>query len=70
MLIQEIERTGTCLFVLWQISHNPVVDAEVERASLKEVCEDVVLDHDMALLWPLYPGPDIPVADNVPLAPT
>jgi hypothetical protein len=57
------------LFALLQISHNPVVDAEGEGASLKEGYEDVVLGHEMALLRPLYPVLDIPVADNVLLAP-
>jgi len=70
VLIQDREINDTCLFVLLQISHNPVVDAEGEDASLKEMYEDVVLGHDMALLWPLYPVLDIPVADNVLLAPT
>jgi len=69
VLIQDREINYTCLFVLLQISHNPVVDAEGEGASLKEGYEDVVLGHDMALLWPLYPVLDIPVADNVLLAP-
>jgi hypothetical protein len=69
VLIQDREINDTCLFVLLQISHNPVVDAEGEDASLKEGYEDVVLGHDMALLWPLYPVLDIPVADNVLLAP-
>jgi hypothetical protein len=69
VLIQDREINYTCLFVLLQISHNPVVDAEGEGASLKERYEDVVLGHDMALLWPLYPVLDNPVAGNVLLAP-
>jgi hypothetical protein len=69
VLIQDREINHTCLFVLLQISHNPVVDTEGEGASLKERYEDVALGHDMALLWPLYPVLDSPVADNVLLAP-
>jgi len=69
VLIQDREINNTCLFVLLQISHNPVVDAEGQGASLKEGYADAVLGHDMALLRPLYPVPDIPVADNVLLAP-
>ena len=68
MLFQDREIDYMYLFVLLQVSHNPVVGAEGEGASLKERYEDVVLGHDMALLWPLYPVLDIPVADNVLLA--
>jgi hypothetical protein len=69
VLIQGREINDTCLFVLLQISHNPVVDAEGKGACLKERYKDVLLGHDMALLWPLYPVLDIPAADNVLLAP-
>ena len=69
VLILDREIHNTCLFVQLQISHNPVVDAEGEGASLKERHEDVLFGHDMALLRPLYPVLDIPVANNVLLAP-
>jgi hypothetical protein len=68
-LLRDREINDTCLFVLLQLSYNPVVDAEGEGASLIERYEDVLLGHDMALLWPIYPVLDIPVAENVLPAP-
>jgi len=64
VLIQDREINCMYLFVQLQISHNPIVVAEGEGASLKEKYEDVVFGYDMALLWPLYPVLDIPVVDN------
>jgi hypothetical protein len=69
VLIQDREINDTCLFVLLQISRNPVVGAEGVGVNLKEGYEDVVLGHDMALLWLLCPVLDIPLAYNVLLVP-